>query len=174
MEAAAPSSGAHVPDAYEMSHRLVSAVQQGNRAAVGRLLSRGNSTNRPVRDLYGLLYPLLHLASECGHADVVILLLDHEAAIDARSPEGATALLIASEHNHLAVVRCLLDRRASVNLSDIRGRTPLFAASQRGYLPIARLLIERGAVIDAAGDTGDTPLTGACFNGHERIAQLLE
>jgi ankyrin repeat protein len=132
MEAAAPSSGAHGGDAYEMSHRLVLEVRQGNRAAVARLLSRGNSTNRPVRDADGRLYPLLYVASEFGHADVVILLLDHEAAIDARSPEGTTALLIASEHNHLAVVRCLLDRRASVNLSNIRGYTPLFAASHRG------------------------------------------
>ena len=108
-------------DAYEASHRLVSEVEQGNRAAVARLLSRGNSTNRPVRLSDGRLCHLLSLASECGHRDVVILLLDYEAAIDAQDDAGTTALWIASQQNHWTVVQCLVDRLAAVNLSDISG-----------------------------------------------------
>ena len=134
------------------SHRLVSEVCQGNRAAVARLLSRGNSANRPARHLDGGLYNLLYLASQFGHRDVVILLLDHGALIDARDDEGATALLIANQFNHLTVVRRLWDRRASVNLSHLRGCTALVVACEFGYLPMAQLLIERGAVVAAAAN----------------------
>ena len=95
MEAAALSS-IQVTDQYQWDHRLTQAVLTGNRGAVARLISRGNSVNRPFRAPDGRLGSLLYLASELGHRDVVALLLAHDAIIDAPTDDGCTSLHAAS------------------------------------------------------------------------------
>ena len=114
MEAAA-SSSLQVTDEYQWDHRLTQAVLTGDRGAVARLISRGNSVNRPYRAPGGHLYPLLVLASMQGHRDVVALLLAHDAIIDATDINGISSLYVASQANRLQVVRLLLDKDAVVN-----------------------------------------------------------
>jgi ankyrin repeat protein len=127
-------------DANAMCHPFVSEVVRGNRAAVGRLISRGTSMNRPVRHSDGGLHNLLGIASQLGHGDVVILVLDHGAAIDARDYHGDTALFIVAQENHVTVVRRLLDRRASVNLPKISTVTSWFRSC---YFYTGRLVKSR-------------------------------
>jgi uncharacterized protein len=49
----------------------------------------------------------LYLASESGHADVVRVLLDAKADVNAKDNHGVTALLEASQHGYGDVVRVL-------------------------------------------------------------------
>ncbi len=113
MEAGA-SSSVKVTDAHAREHRMTQAVLTGNRSAVARLISQGNSVNRPFRGWDGNLFPLIHLASMQGHRDVVALLLAHDATIDAADDIGFTSLYKASQENRLQVVRLLLDKGAVV------------------------------------------------------------
>ena len=96
---AAESSSLQVTDEYQWDHRLTQAVLTGNRGAVARLISRGNSVNRPFRAPDGRLGSLLYLASALGHRDVVALLLDHDAVVDGTAYDGGTSLHVASQAN---------------------------------------------------------------------------
>ncbi len=64
---------------------MVHNVASGNRNEVARLIIPGTSANRLIRGSQeGRLYTLLYLAPHAGHRDVVALLLDRNAIIDAR------------------------------------------------------------------------------------------
>lgn len=94
----------------------------------------------------------LHLASFFGHRDVVDLLLEHGAPIDARSKSERfardnTPLHAAAANNQNRVAELLIERGADVNARDGSGFTPLgLAANSRNDLLVMALL-EHGAVI---------------------------
>jgi len=48
--------------------------------------------------------------------------------VNARDPNGRTALILAIQHNHSVIVKELLAHGANPNTPDSRGNTPLMAA----------------------------------------------
>ena len=117
---------------------------------------------------------LLHVASHCGHARMVMLLLGKGVDKDKTGLYGRTPLCIASREGHLEIVRLLIDAGADKDKADDDGVTPLFVASQNGHLEIVRLLIEAGADKDKADKYRWTPLLIASQNGHVDVARLLD
>ena len=71
----------------------------------------------------------LRVASEYGHADVVQLLLDYNADLDARDSDGDTLLHCAASGGQLEVARLLLKLNIEVNSRNNEGSTPLHLAS---------------------------------------------
>ena len=55
----------------------------------------------------------LHYASFAGHADTVRYLVSMKASLNARAPNGQTALMLATRNGHIEVVRLLLDAGAA-------------------------------------------------------------
>ena len=125
---------------------------------------------------------LLHVASYCGHAGMVMLLL--ECGVD-KDEDGrgwygrggwspfVTPLWMACRKGHLEVVRLLVEAGADMDKASNDGVTPLLIASQNGHLEIVRLLIEAGADMVKAVTNGATPLWIASQNGHLEIVRLL-
>jgi ankyrin repeat protein len=72
----------------------------------------------------------LHYAAANGHDDVVQLLIDHSAYLDAESPNGTTPLMMAARGDHLTTVKVLLDAGADVNLKNQIGMDALAFAKQ--------------------------------------------
>jgi ankyrin repeat protein len=58
--------------------------------------------------------PALHLAAELGRADLVKLLLDHGAAVNARTDDGGTPLAIAVKHSRAVAAELLRSRGAEM------------------------------------------------------------
>ena len=56
----------------------------------------------------------LHYAATNGHDDIVKVLLDHSAYIDAGSPNGTTPLMMAARGGHVSTVKLLLDNGADL------------------------------------------------------------
>ena len=67
----------------------------------------------------------LHYAATNGHDDVVKVLLDHSAYVDAGSPNGTTPLMMAARGGHVSTVKLLLDNGADLTVKNQIGMTAL-------------------------------------------------
>jgi len=86
----------------------------------------------------------LHLASASCHTNVVMLLLDRGAKVDAMEKDGATPLHFAAQEGCPDAVKLLLDRGANANARDKQGRTPLTRSEQWHQDSVGILLRARG------------------------------
>ena len=94
----------------------------------------------------------LHLASDRGHRDVALVLLEHGADITAQTKFGLTPL---HEASNVEVARLLLEHGADATAQTKDGSTPLHVASD---VEVARLLLEHGADATARTRDGSMPL----------------
>ena len=157
---------------------LMRAVEQGDTQEVRVLLSTGANANArdtsgdtPLTRAatLGLLAPAqvllsfsadpearsaagstpLALAAANGHADLVDLLNNYRAQIDARgNSRGQTALSLAASNGHVKAVEYLLARGADPNLRDRYDLTPLVYALAHGWSEVVPLLRRGGATED--------------------------
>ena len=114
----------------------------------------------------------LHTALHGGHADIVLLLLEHSADADAKDDERRTPLHLASEGGHVEVARVLLKHGADMKARDSVEYNPLDRASEEGHVEVARVLLEHGADVKARDGRGYTALHVA--RGEEVARLLLE
>ncbi len=108
-----------------------------------------------------------------GHLEIVKLLLEKGANVNAKDKYGDTPLLRATKQRHLEIVKLLLDKGADVNEKDKYGDTPLLSAVEIDHLEIVKLLLEKGANVNAKNMNGYTPLMRATENGHLEMVKLL-
>jgi ankyrin repeat protein len=111
------------PDGWNLLHcALLSLTQAPDPALVRRLLACGVPAG--ARD--GAGWTPLHFAVRAGAAEVVDLLLDAGAAVDARNDDGLTPLQLALARRpvRLDVVQRLLDRGADMHAHSAGGLSP--------------------------------------------------
>ena len=149
--------------------------------AVKRLIA--DSSNLDSKDYSG--NTALHVAAFTGHLEIVTLLINAGANIEAGArghPDkrfyDATPLSVATQRGHKVVAELLVSAGADVNaeVTDFMRapRSVLFFAALAGHTSIAELLIANGASIESKGDTRQyTPLLITAMKGHSRTAELL-
>jgi ankyrin len=129
----------------------------------------------------------LHLASYFGNAEIVRLLLDHGADLEAAEGKMGEKPFhqvsygkYRSQEGGIRVAQLLLNRGAYVNTRRKDHWTPLHLASYFGNVEIARLLLDRGAYLEAAeGKMGEKPFHQVSYGKYRsqedgiRVAQLL-
>ncbi len=119
-------------------------------------------------------YNPLHRASDGGRADIVRLLLEHNADVDLPSPRHImTPLALASSTGSSETSWLLVQKGANVNSRTRDDWTPLNIASENEHLDVVRLLINNGADVDLPNDKGRTPLHSAASNGYLDVVKLL-
>ena len=95
----------------------------------------------------------LHYASELGHVDVVHLLIQYKADVNA-ADDIKTALHLAASAGHNEVVKALLDASAAVDVSvgihrySETSGTALYLAARQGHARAAQLLLDRNALVN--------------------------
>ncbi len=77
-----------------------------------------------------------------GRLEVIKLLLDNKADVNAKDSTGKTALHVAAASGNLEIVQFLIDNKADVNAKDADGQTPLGAV--KNYIEIIDLLRKHG------------------------------
>ena len=100
----------------------------------------------PRSKLLGSSLTPLHYACRMGNFEMAVLLLDHDAFVNAPSPDGYTALMMASEADDTNLVSLLHRRGAKVNAS-LPGTlsTALHIAARKGNVETVRELCRAGA-----------------------------
>jgi ankyrin repeat protein len=119
---------------------LMFAALQGHAGCVAKLLAAGVKPDTEIPAWTPLIY-----AAFSGHGTIAKYLLDKGARVDARTPNGLTALMVAARNNRLDIVRLLLDHKADPKLKNSAEDTALDIALKAGNSGIAELL---GAAMD--------------------------
>lgn len=174
--------GVHLPEALESASAL------GLVDTVHDLLTRGADPNVPLMPQYN--WTALEAAAEAGHADVVRVLIEAGAIVDAADARGQTALMQASEHGHAVAVQVLCEHHANVDhgLGVPNGTTTaLQRAVYGGHVEVVRILCRHGAAVTQgyesmrrhprSGQIGArvrTPLQLALERGHTEVAEELQ
>lgn len=109
---------------------LMTAAYKSNIAAVQALLERKAEVNRPG-------WTALHYAATVGANDIVQLLLDRYAYIDAESPNKTTPIMMAARGGHILTVKLLLDAGADATLKNDVGMTAIDLARKFDHVDIA-------------------------------------
>jgi len=113
---------------------------------VKELIQRGANVNFVgERNVFGGAFPL-YVASGCGHAANVSILLAAGANVNQATRNGWTPLCIASRRGHESIVRMLLVEGANVNQVTGEGWSSLYLANLCGYEAVVQLLLAAGAV----------------------------
>ncbi|QDZ27654.1 ankyrin repeat domain-containing protein [Noviherbaspirillum sp. UKPF54] len=115
---------------------LMIACYKGNKPAVEALLTKGAEVNRPG-------WTPLHYAAASGSDEIVRLLLDKSAYIDAESPNKTTPIMMAAREGHIYTVKLLLDEGADASLKNELGLTAIDFARNHGHLDIVEGLTYR-------------------------------
>ena len=122
----------------------------------------------------GFGFTPMSVAAAEGHTDILLLLLEHSADVDARGNFGQTPLQRASWNGKLEAGRFLLDHGADINSRDKDDWTPLFSPAHRGDVEFARMLLKRGAKINVLDkEYGSTPLHWAARYANVQTMRLL-
>ena len=116
----------------------------------------------------------LHFAVRMGDIEVVKLLVENEAKIDAKDTNGYASLHIAAQNGHLEIIKHLIENGAQIEERGKYGYTPLHIAAQNGYLLIFKYLNEKGAKIDVKDQYGQTVVHHAVVNDHIHILKYLK
>lgn len=110
-------------EGIELNHRikngdtaLMIAAWKENVEAARALIAKGAFANQ-----HG--WTALHYAAAKGNSEIVQLLLDKRADINARSPTHITPMMMAARNGHIYTVKLLLDRGADASLTDMHGRS---------------------------------------------------
>lgn len=126
---------------------LYRAASQGQAAKVQDLLAQGANPDFQVSGWTALL-----AAANDGHSDIVSLLLEAGADVDAQEPGGGwSALHFAAYSGHEAVVELLLDAGAPLEQTNQAGQTAIDVANK--HPDIMELIASRGGKGNQLGTT---------------------
>jgi hypothetical protein len=97
---------------------LMLAALNGDVELAQLLIAKGAEVNKKG-------WAPLHYAATNGHDDVVQLLIEHSAYIDAASPNGTTPFMMAARGDHVTTMKVLLQGGADPRLKNQIGMTAL-------------------------------------------------
>lgn len=144
---------------------LCTASQSGQKDVVEHHLD-----SRVPIDIDGTHNCPLYFAAIGGHYDIVELLLDREAYVDAHSEAYGPVLAVFSDNGNEKMVNTLLTKGADVNANS---GLAIHHAARKGHDSIVQTLLDHGADVNLERHMSGTPLVSACKGGHAIIVEML-
>lgn len=116
----------------------------------------------------------LHRTVIYGQLDILKLLLEAGANIEAKDTKRQTPLHLAASYKVAAeIVTFLVNNHANLNALDGDGKTPLIHSAMEGYLETTKILVARGARIDIKDKNGKTAADQASSNVKDLVSPTL-
>ena len=112
-------------------------------------------------------------ATRKGHSEVVKILLQNGADVNAKNLYGTTALMWSARKGYPEVAEILLQSGAEVNDTNNYGSTALLWAAKYGNIEMIEVLLNNGANVNAKANNGFTALIRAAMGNHLHIAEIL-
>ena len=157
----------------ELNAELVKAVRKGDIETVKRLLADGAIPNLTL-SINGSEMNLIHIATVCGHLEVIEELLAADVDIEVRDVRGMTPLNVAALYGHDKIAKLLITAGANKESTEFsQGLRPIHFAAIRGNEEVLVELLESGADKNALDSLGVSPLLHAHVNGHTCIVKKL-
>ena len=119
-------------------------------------------------------FTALHIAAQNNHAEVVEVLIDAGADIEAKDEDGSSPLHCACRRGALNAVKLLVKAGAEVCVTDNIGDTCLMYAAYHGHIETVRTLLCMPEVdVNQANEHGVTPLRNAVLREYSDVSKLL-
>jgi len=150
---------------------LYFAVQERRGALVRALVDAGADVDVSPITLPGATP--LGVAAQLGDVDIVHLLLDADASVDAAGESGATPLMMAAQYDQADIAKLLLEAGADIDAQRADGQTALAMAVHHRYENMTQVLMSGGADIELANKVGVTPLLHAVTNNDIELTRRL-
>nr|KYP72711.1 Putative ankyrin repeat protein RF-0381 [Cajanus cajan] len=167
---------------------LAQLVQDGSMDEIREVLEHSDPTWKAVDSVDPNGDTLLHVAISRSRPDLVQLLLEFNADVEAANRSGLThkatterkessafgAIHLAAREGHVEVLRLVLLKGADVDSLSRDGTTALHVAVKRGERECVRLLLANNARLDIRDSRdGDTCVHVAAGMGDESMVKLL-
>ncbi|TRZ02768.1 hypothetical protein DNTS_017677 [Danionella cerebrum] len=130
---------AHIFKGLSKKVGVSSSILQG--LWVSRLLMLGGANVNHHTEVLSNA-PVLCVHAHLGTADMVNLLLEFGASVDAPSESGITPLGYAAAAGHMGIVTALCKRKAKLDNLDKHGQCPLVQAALRGHFDVLKFLLQ--------------------------------
>ena len=148
---------------------IIEAVKSGDLTAVRSALERSDPN---ATDVDGTT--ALHWAAHLSHAELVNLLIDSGAKVNAKNRYQVSAASLAATNGNALILDKLLGAGADPNDKAYGGETLLMAASRAGNVEAVDTLLRHGADVDAREETrGQTALMWAAAQGNSEVVGVL-
>ena len=115
----------------------------------------------------------LHRATHRGHKEIIQLLLENGAEVDAQNDDGRTPWSANLRNGDHRILKYLLDRGADPNVKGHQGVSELYIAAQNGETPTVKLMLESGTDPSIRTQFDWAPLHWAAYYGHLDCVKLL-
>ncbi len=117
---------------------------------------------------------LIYAASK-DNKDLVKILVNSGADINASNNYGNTPLIVAATSGKKEMVELLLDNNADINTTNTDNATALHCSFRRSHKELVHLLLDRGADVNSIDKFGQTILSLAILcNAHELVRPIFE
>jgi len=149
---------------------LVRAIKDGKPRAV-QLVCALAPEKINAADRHGWIS--LHHAVQTNAFEMVRMLVNAAANLEAKTNNGNTPLHFAAEYNSPSIAALLLQSGSNIHASNQSGNTALHWAAMGNSCEVATALLQAGASIEVRDDNGYTPLAIAKVYKRKAILDLL-
>jgi len=138
----------------ECRNALFAAIRAGQADAAGHILDKNPELISATDSTDAFEGQPLHLAADCGNKDMLTLLLDRGADVNARDKCGRQPIHLAARVSSPEAADLLIRKGAQIDAQDINGMRPLHWAAVCGNMKIIAFLAEKGAHLGKIPEKG--------------------
>ena len=150
---------------------LILAGWKGNADAINKLLSAG--ADSAIADANGNTWLHYALYGNCSE-EVIQVIIDHGADVNATNKQNCTALMLASINGNVNVMNVLLKAGANKAIEDTNCDTWLqYALYGNCSEEVLQVIIDHGADVNATNKQKRTALMLASMNGNMDVINVL-